>query len=212
MLRIQFKDGSGAPVDLIPPGKTIGKGVANDVVIDRPNVQGFHADLKVEKDIVTITDVNSESGTYVNGDRIEGAINLRAGDTVTVGGVELEIVEDDGGAEKTLVLSGTALLDLSSDCWSLVAASGLEKGQIIPIIERVQIGRALDCDISILEPALSRKHAELYLEGEKLMILDLGSVNGTWVNSEKVSEAELKEGDRLQFDKVKFVVREPTRT
>ena len=44
------------------------------------------------------------------------------------------------------------------------------------------------------------------------MILDLGSVNGIWVNSEKVSEAELREGDRLQFDKVKFVVREPTRT
>ena len=35
MLKIQYQDGSGAPVELLAPGKTIGQGVANDIVIDK---------------------------------------------------------------------------------------------------------------------------------------------------------------------------------
>ncbi|MBT4493687.1 MAG: FHA domain-containing protein [Gammaproteobacteria bacterium] len=211
MLRIQYKDGSGDAVDLAPPGKTIGQGSVNDIVIDKPDVNGFHADIKVEDGQAVITDINSSSGTFVNGDKIGGPTNLRDGDIVTVGGIEFEVVEEDPtGGGKTLVLSGTALLEVGSGSWSLVADSGPEKGQVIPIVERVEIGRALECDISILEPALSRKHAELELDGDKLIARDLGSVNGTWVNAEKIEgEVELKDGDRLQFDKIKFIVTAP---
>ena len=211
MLKIQFKDGSGQPVELAPPGKTIGQGSVNDIVIDKPEVNGFHADIKVEGEMVTITDINTASGTFVNGDKIGGPTNLRAGDTITVGGVELAVAEDNLSATgKTLVLSGTALLEVGSGSWSLVADSGPEKGQVIPIVERVEIGRALECDISILEPALSRKHAEIELDGDKLVIRDLGSVNGTWVNAEKIDEVVLKDGDKLQFDRIKFIVSAPS--
>ncbi|MBO6556197.1 MAG: FHA domain-containing protein [Pseudomonadales bacterium] len=210
MLKIQFKDGSGDPVDLVPPGKTIGQGSVNDIVIDKDGVNGFHADIQVDGDAVSITDINTPSGTLVNGDKISGPTNLRAGDVITVGGVELEVVEEDPAAGgKTLVLSGTALIEVGSSSWSLVTDTGPEKGQVIPVVERIEIGRALDCDISILEPGLSRKHAELEPVGDKLTLRDLGSVNGTWVNAEKVDEVELKDGDQLQFDKVRFIVSAP---
>lgn len=210
MLKIQYKDGSGDPVDLTPPGKTIGQGSVNDIVIDKDGVNGFHADIQVDGDNVSITDINTPSGTLVNGDKISGPTNLRAGDVISVGGVELEVVEEDpAGGGKTLVLSGTALIEVGSGSWSLVADTGPEKGQVIPVVERIEIGRALDCDISILEPGLSRKHAELEPDGDKLIIRDLGSVNGTWVNAEKIDEVELKDGDQLQFDKVRFIVSSP---
>jgi pSer/pThr/pTyr-binding forkhead associated (FHA) protein len=211
MLKIQFKDGRTDPIELIAPGKTLGKGDANDIVIDEAGVNGFHADLKVDGDQVTITDINTESGTLVNGEKISHPIPLRAGDTITIAGVEMEVVEEDiSGGGKTLVLSGTALLQLGTDSWSLVADSGPEKGQVIPIVDRVEIGRALECDISILEPALSRKHAELELVGDDLILKDLGSVNGTWVNGEKIDEVKLKDGDRMQFDKISFIVSAPS--
>ena len=198
MLKILYKDGSGDPVELVPPGKTIGQGVANDIVINNKDVNGFHADIQVDGTQIVITDINTASGTGVNGD------------IISIGGVELEVVEEDlSGGGKTLVLSGTALIEVGSDSWSLVADSGPEKGQVIPVVERVEIGRALECDISILEPGLSRKHCELEVSGSKLMIRDLGSVNGTWVNAEKIDEVELKDGDRLQFDKVRFIVSAP---
>ena len=210
MLKIQFKDGSGNPIALEAPGKTIGQGGVNDLVIDRDGVNGFHADIKVEGDQVVITDINTATGTYVNGDRISGPTNLRAGDVIRIQDVELEITaEDPAGGGKTLVLSGTALMEVGSNSWSLVADSGPEKGQVIPVIERTEIGRALECDISILEPALSRKHAELEPDGDRLIIRDLGSINGTWVNAEKVEEKELKDGDVIQFDKIRFIVSAP---
>ncbi|MDA0977270.1 MAG: FHA domain-containing protein [Proteobacteria bacterium] len=210
MLKIQFKDGSGNPIALEAPGKTIGQGSVNDLVIDRDGVNGFHADIKVEGDQVVITDINTATGTYVNGDRISGPTNLRAGDVIRIQDVELEITaEDPAGGGKTLVLSGTALMEVGSNSWSLVADSGPEKGQVIPVIERTEIGRALECDISILEPALSRKHAELEPDGDRLIIRDLGSINGTWVNAEKVEEKELKDGDVIQFDKIRFIVSAP---
>jgi pSer/pThr/pTyr-binding forkhead associated (FHA) protein len=212
MLKIQYKDGSGDPVELVAPGKTIGQGSANDIVIDKDGVNGFHADIQVDGDVVSITDINTAIGTMVNGEKISGPTTLRAGDVVSVQGVELEVVEEDfSGSGKTLVLSGTALMELGTGAWSLVADSGPEKGQVIPVMERLEIGRALDCDISILEPSLSRKHAELHLIGDDLVVRDLGSVNGTWVNAEKVeAEAKLKDGDVLQFDKIKFIVSSPT--
>ncbi len=209
MLRIQHKDGSGDSVDLIAPGKTIGQGAVNDIVIDKPGVNGFHADIQVDGDNVTITDVNTPTGTFVNGEKISGPTNLRAGDSILIQGVELEVLEDEAGAGKTLVLSGTALIELGTSSWSLVADSGPEKGQVIPVVERTEIGRALECDISILEPGLSRKHAELEPDGNKLVIRDLGSVNGTWVNAEKIEEVQLKDGDVLQFDKIRFIVSAP---
>jgi hypothetical protein len=146
----------------------------------------------------------------VNGEKITGLMPLGAGDTIVIQGVELEVIEDDElGGGKTLVLSGTALMELGTGSWSLVADSGPEKGQVIPIMDRVEIGRALECDIYILEPALSRKHAELELVGDDLLLRDLGSVNGTYVNGEKVDEVKLKDGDRMQFDKIHFIVSAP---
>ena len=115
MLKIQYRDGSAAPVELVAPGKTIGQGAANDIVIDKDGVNGFHADIQVEGDVVSIIDINTTIGTMVNGEKISGRTTLRAGDIVSVQGVELEIVEEDAsGGGKTLVLSGTALMELGT--------------------------------------------------------------------------------------------------
>ena len=206
MLKIQFKDGRADPVALVEPGKTIGKGGVNDIVVDEDGVTGFHADLKVDGNQVTLTDIGG--GMTLNGDALSGPTVIRAGDNIGIKGVELEVIDDEGGGgAKTLVLSGTALLDMGAGAWSLVADSGPEKGQVIPVVDKIEIGRALECDISILEPGLSRKHAELELSGDDLYLRDLGSVNGTYVNGEKiVDDVKLKDGDRMQFEKIRFIV------
>jgi pSer/pThr/pTyr-binding forkhead associated (FHA) protein len=211
MLKILFKDGRSEPVLLNAPGKTIGRSTINDIVIDENGVNGFHADLKVEGEQVTISDVDTKTGTQLNGDLLSGATNLRAGDVIKIQGVELEVIEEESeqGA-KTLVLSGTVLMSMIPDGWSLIANSGPEKGQQLPINERTEIGRALECDISILEPALSRKHAEIEPGKDCLIIRDLGSANGTFVNGEKIDDdIKLKDRDILQFNKISVIVKAP---
>ena len=165
-------------MELVAPGKTIGKCVINDIVIDEKGVNGLHADLKVDGDNV-----------------------------IMIQGVELEVMDaDQSHKAKTLVLSGHILSALSSG-WLLIADSGPEKGQHIPIGERTEIGRALDCDISILEPALSRKHAEVEPIGADLILRDLGSANRTLVNGEKVNKVKLKDGDVVKFHKIRFILK-----
>lgn len=210
MLKIQFKDGSQDPVLLTNPGKTIGSGKINDIVVDEKGVNGFHADLKVEGDSVVLTDVKTQTGTFLNGQRIVGPMQLRVGDVIRIMAAELEVVDAAASTDgRTVVLSGSALNELAAGGWSIIAANGPDKGQVIPISHKVLVGRALDCDLSILGPGLSRKHAELNIVDGKLVVKDLGSANGTFLNNKKVKEARPKTGDLLQFEKVSFIVRGP---
>ena len=54
MLEIKYADVNEAPVELVAPGKTIGQGVANDIVIDKDGINGFHADIQFDGDVVSI--------------------------------------------------------------------------------------------------------------------------------------------------------------
>ena len=58
------------------------------------------------------------------------------------------------------------------------------------------IGRSPDCDITIDNPAISRKHATIKFEADHYVLTDLGSSNGTFLNGERLTEpTELKPGD-----------------
>jgi pSer/pThr/pTyr-binding forkhead associated (FHA) protein len=208
MVKIQFKDGRSEPVLIVAPGRTIGRDDVNDIVIDVDGVNGFHADLQVDGDGVLITDVQTQTGTFVNGARIAAPTMLRLGDVVSIGGVELNIISAEIDATRTLVLSGAALVQAGAG-WTLRADSGIERGQIIPISGLMEVGRALECDISILEPSLSRKHAELEVRDGYLVLTDLGSANGTHVNGKKITEIRLSDKDVIQFQSIRFTVNAP---
>ena len=66
--------------------------------------------------------------------------------------------------------------------------------------ERLTVGRDPDvCDITLMDPAVSRKHCSLSKEGGRVRVEDLGSSNGTFVNDNRVETAELRRGDKLRF-------------
>ncbi|MCD4823501.1 MAG: FHA domain-containing protein [Phycisphaerae bacterium] len=75
------------------------------------------------------------------------------------------------------------------------------------------IGRESTCDLRIPIESCSRKQCELTIEGDKLMVRDAESSNGTFVNNERVTEAELSAGDRLTIGPIVLTVQidgEPT--
>lgn len=63
--------------------------------------------------------------------------------------------------------------------------------------DRFTIGRSRDCDLTIDDPNISRRHAELRRAGDGWRVVDLGSTNGVKVNRRRVDEALLRSGDRL---------------
>ena len=59
------------------------------------------------------------------------------------------------------------------------------------------IGRGLECDIVILSPLVSRKHVKLIASAGGVMVQDLGSANGTYVNGNRIEDARLRDGDGI---------------
>jgi hypothetical protein len=64
---------------------------------------------------------------------------------------------------------------------------------------RVLVGRDPGCGIVLPDPTVSRRHAELEVDGDVCRIRDLGSTNGTYAHGRAVAAARLKEGDSVTF-------------
>ncbi len=68
----------------------------------------------------------------------------------------------------------------------------------------VTIGRSPDNQITIDDPTVSRQHARIRLINDRYQLFDVGSTNGTFVNSTRVQNAVLRDGDEVQFGDVKL--------
>jgi tetratricopeptide (TPR) repeat protein len=69
---------------------------------------------------------------------------------------------------------------------------------------RMVIGRAQGCDFRLEDSSVSRRHLELVLGNDGVLLRDLGSGNGTRVNDEKVNEQRLQDGDEIAIGKTRF--------
>ncbi|MBW2700193.1 MAG: FHA domain-containing protein [Deltaproteobacteria bacterium] len=83
--------------------------------------------------------------------------------------------------------------------YALKFISGKYHGGEFPLQpnKEIVVGRSSELDMVLVEDMVSRKHAKIVTTDSAVMIQDLGSTNGTFVNGEKVRKARLKEGDRI---------------
>ena len=71
-------------------------------------------------------------------------------------------------------------------------------------VDRTTIGRVDDNTFHIQDASVSSHHCEVHLRGAEILIRDLNSTNGTFINGEKISEAVLKSGQVLRFGQVEL--------
>lgn len=71
--------------------------------------------------------------------------------------------------------------------------------------DEVSSGRHPDSDIFLDDVTVSRKHAIFSREGDDFMVRDVGSLNGTYVNRERIERITLKTGDEVQIGKFRLV-------
>lgn len=95
----------------------------------------------------------------------------------------------------------------------------LEPGQALLLVKRgpnagstfliekpaTVLGRNPDAEVFLDDVTVSRKHAEIRQQGNEFFVHDLGSLNGTYVNGERVDVTKLASGDEVQIGKFKLV-------
>ena len=87
-------------------------------------------------------------------------------------------------------------------------------GNAHPLLgDEMRIGRAVENEIVITSNRVSREHARIYRDGWKVVLADLGSKNGTFLNGERLLEPrQLQEGDRIKVGDVVFLFQDPDST
>jgi uncharacterized protein DUF4388/FHA domain-containing protein len=77
--------------------------------------------------------------------------------------------------------------------------AGPNPGAVVPLdpARPLVLGRQPGVDVQLDEELVSRQHAQLSYQGDDLVVEDLGSTNGTWLNGARITRAVVNEGDRL---------------
>ena len=124
------------------------------------------------------------------------------------------LVKDDPGSETTMSYTPEeaeeggllTLEELGAEGPALVVRSGGGRAgeHFVPQGERTTIGRSPDCDIFLDDVTVSRNHAVLVHRNGKYYVEDQGSLNGTFVNRQRIDSARLENGDELQVGKYRL--------
>ena len=171
---------------------------------DDPLLSRRHAKVaRAANGQLTIEDLGSANGTFVNNEQIQAQRALALGDLVRVGSTVLQVTDAAGRVpEKTRMEGVPSGLDRAAEpAAELLVAEGAAQGRRIVLDEELLVGRAMTEDGRLGDdPELSRRHARLARRGGQLTIEDLGSANGTFVNGERVSEPRpLGVGDSVRM-------------
>lgn len=154
-----------------------------------PSRKGIDKSSLASKDPASI---DSLQGAFDSGSYISGSSMASEEDTLETCVAFIE-------QKSSMLKQKTAVLTL---------LSGNEKGLVIeiPSDQQLVIGRSKDADVHIKDATISRKHATIGVDGTGSVILtDLNSTNGTFVNEKKVTRAVLNNNDKLRLgDNVYF--------
>ena len=112
----------------------------------------------------------------------------------------------DEPGDSTDVEVNVPLSDIQAGSGVLVVKRGPDVGaKYLLGPETTRVGRHPESEIFLDDITVSRRHAEFIRRGAVYVVKDVGSLNGTYVNRERIDETELTNGDEVQIGKFKLV-------
>ncbi len=179
---------------------TLGRRPYNDVVIDNLAVSGEHAVLLMSGSEVTLEDVGSTNGSYVNGKAIKKQL-LKNGDAIEIGKYKIKFV-DDKSADPVDTAIGTSPLPAASTYTATLSETGSVVAACIKVLNGAAAGREVPLTkvvTTIGKPAVAVAAITRRPQGYVVHHVEGGGnpkLNGTPISFEPVA---LKDGDVIEL-------------
>lgn len=209
MLQIKLQKAGSRPEWLVEKRYTFGTGSDNHYTVRGESVHTLQAGLDVNGDKLYLVNLGGGTSVKVNDKILKKLCKLKPGDVFCVGDTRYEISDP-----KQSIRSANAQISQHSQQqpdtrWTLKAHNTALANKSYVLEGTKVIGRSTDCDICLNIVHLSRRHAQLTANQDFILIEDLQSSNGTFINGVKVSTARAKAGDEIAFDTLSFTLIRP---
>lgn len=198
MFTLIIEDKYGAIVDeySFEDGEfVIGRSQSCDIVLAADNVSRRHGRLFTVEGRCYIEDLKAANGVWLNGKRIYNVTELPRSAQVRIGDFFLHIE----GAAFARPLGASVFARMAPVHGGIAEPFELNRPTTL-------IGRGKDCTAVVNDPSVSRIHAKFTHDPSGRVVLeDLRSSNGTYVNERRVDMQDLQHGDRVRFGTVGYI-------
>lgn len=190
---------TGRVFSLLPGENTLGRGTDCRIRVGSKSVSRSHACLMLLGGVCSLREMNAVNGTSLNGERLE------RGATVTLeGDAEIRL------AQETLFLVLPPRSEKLRRAQRLIALQSVKTAQTRYLFEgSMLLGRSAAWEGGAMKARnISHRHAQLEVTAEGCTITDLDSVNGTYVNNQRIPAREpfaLTPGDRIMLGDESFI-------
>ena len=208
-MKLHFPHGDHADVELQTGLYTIGGSANADIRVENKGLGDIHATLSIVDSECEVKIDNEASLVSVNGKLVKGSKEVREGDLMIAAQVHMKLMSSTVAEE---VDDNRTRVRMALPKFILRGVSGAYFGKTYPLRGSTIMGRHSECHICVNADGISRKHAQVDAESDGLTVSDLGSSNGTFVNGKKIEKSELKVGDELKLDNIRFLVQTPGMT
>ncbi len=172
----------------------IGRESSSDICLDADFVSRKHAIIRKDGERYLVID-NSANGTIVDGVRLQKGDEreIKHGSVIIIGDANLRFVASAEDEE-----ARTMLLPTAQPPRIVLLQDGKPVKEFPLEQDEFSIGSEESSDITLTGTYVSRKHASIVHEGDAYILRD-SSVNGTFVNSNRVNEHKLVDGDSISI-------------
>ncbi|HET9189707.1 MAG TPA: FHA domain-containing protein [Rudaea sp.] len=216
-MKLLFPNGEHDAVEIGPGDVLVGAGADCTVMLAAPGIGPQHCKL-FERDGQTFVQPLGNAVTVLNGKQIAAEAPIKPGDLLLFARVGARVVAVEKSQAPTLPRrplpagddDGRTRVRMALPKFVMRGVSGPTFGKTFGVVGTLTLGRSAECDISIPSDEISRHHAKLQVVPDGVMVEDMGSANGTFVNNQRVHGSTLmRHGDELRLDTVRFMLMSP---
>lgn len=197
------------------PPVVLGSDAECTLAIADPRLATRHLTLEWDGRRAVVRDLGAPAGTRLNGRPVQGAEladrdEIAIGETVLLIRLPAPLAADDTPPAPAPVDEPLENAERPCTVFKVLAGARLGELLVAPPVARVTVGRAADCQVVIDEPEISQHHAELAWEGDRWVLRDLDSANGTRLNGRRVTTpVGLEDRDEVALGGCTLLVRLP---